>query len=433
LFHPAIQPKNVRHTVITLHLSPHTLYLNIISMIKYADIIAAQQTMRDIIKSTTLMPTKTFSKLAGTNILMKLENLQTTGSFKVRGAFNKIFHLTDEEKKCPVVAASAGNHAQGVAFSATKLGLKSSIFMPAFTPPTKVNATRAYGAEVILVGDSFDDAFAASQEYCKTHNATYIHPFNDPKIIAGQGVVGLEIFLQCPDVDTIIVPIGGGGLISGIAVAIKEMNPAVKIIGVEAETTASMLASHQKGKMVSLPPAHSIADGIAVKRPGDITFEIVEKYVDELITVSDTEIAHAAYLMLQRGKLLVEPSGAATLAAAITRKSKLMGKMVVPVISGGNINMSLLQQIVEQGMCLEGLRSTIQVIVPDQAGELQKVLAIFDNLKINIQDIVHERSINSVPVGHVMLLVTINLQHKKQLEIIKGELANKGLCCRVIH
>jgi threonine dehydratase len=402
-------------------------------MIKYADIIAAQQTMRDTIKSTTLMPTKTFSKMAGAEIFMKLENLQTTGSFKVRGAYNKIFHLTEEEKKYPVVAASAGNHAQGVAFSATKLGLKSTIFMPAFTPPTKVNATRAYGADVVLEGNSFDDAFAASQEYCKTHNATYIHPFNDPKIIAGQGVVGLEIFHQCPDVDTVIVPVGGGGLISGIAIAIKEMNPSIKIVGVEAENTASMLASHEKGEVITLASALSIADGIAVKRPGDLTFQIIEKYVDELITVSDTEISHAAYLMLQRGKLLVEPAGAAALAAAITRKPSCMGKTVVPVISGGNINMSLLQQIIDQGMYLEGLRTTLQVVVPDQAGELQKVLAIFEGLKANIQDIVHERSITSVPVGHVMIMCTINLQHKKQLDTIKDELVKRRLNCRVIH
>jgi len=402
-------------------------------MIKYADIIAAQQGMRNTIKSTTLMPTKTFSKLAGTDILMKLENLQTTGSFKVRGAFNKISHLTPEEKKCPVVAASAGNHAQGVAFSATKLGLKSTIFMPAFTPPTKVNATRSYGADVFLVGDSFDDAFAASQEYCKTHNATYIHPFNDPKIIAGQGTVGLEIFSQCPDLDTVIVPIGGGGLISGIAIAMKEVNPNIKVIGVEAENTASMLASHEKGEITTLPSALSIADGIAVKRPGDITFKIIEQYVDDLVTVSDTEISHAAYLMLQRGKLLVEPSGAAALAAAITRKSRYMGKTVVPVISGGNVNMSLLQQIIDQGMYLEGLRTTLQVIVPDQAGELQKLLAVFDKHKTNIQDIVHERSITSVPVGHVMIVITVNLQQKKQLEMIKEELESRGLTCKVIH
>ncbi|MCL2435363.1 MAG: threonine ammonia-lyase [Lentimicrobiaceae bacterium] len=402
-------------------------------MIKYADIIAAQQTMRDTIKSTTLMPTKTFSKLAGTQILMKLENLQTTGSFKVRGAFNKIYHLTDAEKKYPVVAASAGNHAQGVAFSATKLGLKSTIFMPTFTPPTKVNATRSYGANVVLAGDSFDDAFAASQEYCKTHNATYIHPFNDPKIIAGQGVVGLEIFMQCHDVDTVIVPIGGGGLISGIAIAMKEMKPSIKIIGVEAENAASMLASVDKSEIITLPSALTIADGIAVKRPGDLTFKIIEEYVDELITVNDTDISHAAYLMLQRGKLLVEPAGAVALAAAITRKPKCMGKMVVPVVSGGNINMSLLQQIIDQGMYIEGLRTTLQVIVPDHAGELQQILSILDNFKVNIQDIVHERSITSVPVGHVMISLTVNLQHKKQLDAIKEELRKRGFGCRVIH
>jgi threonine dehydratase len=402
-------------------------------MIKYADIIAAQQTMRDTIKSTTLMPSKTFSKLAGNRIFMKLENLQTTGSFKVRGAFNKIFHLTEEEKKYPVVAASAGNHAQGVAFSATKLGMKSTIFMPTFTPPTKVSATRFYGADVILTGDSFDDAYEASQEYCQTHNATYIHPFNDPKIIAGQGVVGLEIFIQCPDVDTVIVPVGGGGLISGIAIAMKEMKPSIRIIGVEAEHAASALASREKGELVTLPSATTIADGIAVKRPGDLTFQIIEEYVDELITVTDTEISHAAYLMLQRGKLLVEPAGAAALAAAISRKPCCMGKNVVPIVSGGNINMSLLQQIIDQGMYLEGLRTTLQVVVPDQAGELQKILAILDRLKANIQDIVHERSITSVPVGHVMILCTINLQHKKQLDTIKEELGKRGLTCRVIH
>jgi threonine dehydratase len=395
--------------------------------IKYSDIIAAQQNMRDVIKNTPLMPTKTFSNLAKANVMMKLENLQTTGSFKVRGAYNKLSHLTKEEKQQPIVAASAGNHAQGVAFSANKLNLSSTIFMPTFTPPTKVNATRGYGANVILSGDTFDDAFAASQEYCKEHNANYIHPFNDPLIIAGQGVVGLEIFQQFPDVDTVIVPIGGGGLISGICIALKEINPNIKIIGVEAEGAASMLESHKNKAITTIPHSITIADGVAVKRPGDITFSIIEKYVDELLTVSDKEIAHTAYLMLQRGKLLVEPSGVVSLAAAINRKSSIIGKNVVPVISGGNINMNLLEQIVEQGLTAEGLRVSIQVIVPDQAGELKKLLSIFDKLKANIQNIVHERSITSVPVGHVMTTTTINLQNKEQLNIIKEELTRKGL------
>ncbi|PKP28642.1 MAG: threonine ammonia-lyase [Bacteroidetes bacterium HGW-Bacteroidetes-19] len=400
--------------------------------IKYSDIISAQQVMRNVIKETSLIHSKTFSKMAGTEIYMKLENLQTTGSFKVRGAYNKLIHLSDEEKKYPVVAASAGNHAQGVAYSASELGLKSIIFMPTFTPPSKVNATKGYGAEVVLTGDTFDDAFAASQEYCKEHKGTYIHPFNDEKIIAGQGVVGLEVFKQLPDVDTIIVPIGGGGLISGIAIAIKEINPNIKIIGVEAEGAASMLASKNSNSVLTLPHCHTIADGIAVKRPGDITFNIVKELVDDLITVSDKELAHTTYLLLQRGKLLAEPSGTAAIAAAIFKKSTLMGKQVVPIVSGGNVNMSLFQQIIDQGMMQEGLRTHIQFLVPDQAGELKKVLSVLEQQKVNIQDIVHERSITSVPVGKVLIIVTVNLQQKEQLEFIKKELQNKGITCSVI-
>lgn len=400
--------------------------------IKYSDIISAQQVMRNVIKETSLIHSKTFSKMAGTEIYMKLENLQTTGSFKVRGAYNKLIHLSDEEKKYPVVAASAGNHAQGVAYSASELGLKSIIFMPTFTPPSKVNATKGYGAEVVLTGDTFDDAFAASQEYCKEHQGTYIHPFNDEKIIAGQGVVGLEVFRQLPDVDTIIVPIGGGGLISGIAIAIKEINPNIKIIGVEAEGAASMLASKNSNSVLTLPHCHTIADGIAVKRPGDITFNIVKELVDDLITVSDKELAHTTYLLLQRGKLLAEPSGTAAIAAAIFKKSALMGKQVVPIVSGGNVNMSLFQQIIDQGMMQEGLRTHIQFLVPDQAGELKKVLSVLEQQKVNIQDIVHERSITSVPVGKVLIIVTVNLQQKEQLEFIKKELQNKGITCSVI-
>ena len=314
------------------------------AQIKYSDIISAQQCMKGIIKETALTHSKTFSKMAGSEIYMKLENLQTTGSFKVRGAFNKLYHLSEEEKKHPIVAASAGNHAQGVAFSASQLGLKSIIFMPSFAPPSKVNATKGYGAEVVLVGDTFDDAFAASQEYCKEKNGTYIHPFNDELIIAGHGVVGLEIFRQLPEVDTVIVPIGGGGLISGIAIALKEINPNIKIIGVEAEGAASMLASKNSDEVLTLPHCHTIADGIAVKKPGDLTFGIVKNLVDDLITVSDKELAHSTYLLLQRGKLLAEPSGTAAIAAAIFKKSSLIGKYVVPVVSGGNVNMSLFQQ-----------------------------------------------------------------------------------------
>lgn len=400
--------------------------------IKYSDIIAAQQAMRNVIKETSLMHSKTFSRMAETEVYLKLENLQTTGSFKVRGAFNKLLSLSEEQKQRPIIAASAGNHAQGVAYSASYLGLKSTIFMPTFTPPAKVNATKGYGADVILTGTSFDDAFAASQEYLEEHNGTYIHPFNDPKIIAGQGVVGIEIFRRLPETDTVIVPIGGGGLISGIAIALKEINPNIKIIGVEAEGAASMLASQKSDSVLALNQCHTIADGIAVKKPGDLTFNIVKELVDDIVTVSDKELAHSTYLLIQRGKLLAEPSGTAALAAAIFKKSPLMGQCVVPIISGGNVNLNLFQQIIDQGMMQEGLKAHIQFIVLDQAGELKRVLSILEDETINIAHIIHERSFTSVPVGKVLIEVTVNLQRKEQLEIIKEKLYQEGITCSVI-
>ena len=399
--------------------------------IKYSDIVAAQQAMKGITKTTGLQATKSFSKMANANIYLKLENLQTTGSFKVRGAYNKISHLSTDERQRPVVAASAGNHAQGVAYSSSRLGLQSTIFMPTFTPPLKVLATRSYGANVVLSGDSFDDAFAASQEYCKEHNATYIHPFNDPLVIAGQGVVGLEIFAQLPEVDVVLVPIGGGGLISGMAIALKEMNPNIKVIGVEAEQAASMFESRRNKRIVALNQVNTIADGIAVKRPGDLTFNVIQRYVDDIVKVSEAEIAHATYLLLQRGKLLAEPSGVTGLAAAISGRCSIVGKNVVPVISGGNINMSLLEQIVEQGMTQEGLRATIRVVIPDQAGQLRRIIGVLERLKANIQDITHNRSTSNVTVGHVLTQFTINLQDKAQLDIIAHELAEIGLPCEV--
>lgn len=402
------------------------------SEIKFSDIISAQNTLRGIAKVTTLLHSKSFSTMSNANIFLKLENMQTTGAFKVRGAYNKLANLTKEEAERGVVAASAGNHAQGVAFSATRLNMKSTIFMPIFTPPLKVLATKGYGANVVLDGESYDDAFNASQEYCANNEATFIHPFNDPLIIAGQGTIGIEIREQLPDVDAVIVPIGGGGLIAGIALAIKEMNPKIKVIGVEAAGAASMLASRNEKKIVSLPKVSTIADGIAVKTPGSLTFDLIQKYVDEIVTVTDTEIAHTAYLLLQRAKILAEPAGVTAMAAALYRKSNLSGMNVVPVISGGNINMQLLEQIVEKGMVEEGLRACIQVLVPDQPGELKKILALFDKLKVNIYDINHERSSAQVSVGSTMLTIKMNLQNQDQLQLIVDELKNNNLDCSII-
>lgn len=402
------------------------------SVLKFSDIVSARSTLRGVAKNTTLLHSKSFSTMSDANIYLKLENMQTTGAFKVRGAYNKLANLSIEEREKGVVAASAGNHAQGVAFSATKLGMQSTIFMPIFTPPLKVLATKGYGANVVLMGDSFDDAFIGSQEYTKEHNATYIHPFNDPLIIAGQGTIGLEVYEQMPDVDAVIVPIGGGGLIAGIAMAIKEMNPKVKVIGVNAAGAASMVGSLKANEIITLPSVSTIADGIAVKTPGNLTFELVQKYVDDVVTVTDTEIAHTAYLMLQRAKILAEPAGVTSVAAALFRKANLKGMNVVPIVSGGNINMQILEQIVEKGMVEEGLRACIKVLVPDQSGELKKILSIFEGLKVNIYDINHERSSSNVEVGKTLLTIKMNLQNKEQLKTIVKMLKDHGLSCEVV-
>ncbi len=401
------------------------------SVLKFSDIVAARSTLRGVAKLTSISHSKSFSQMSGANIFMKLENMQTTGAFKVRGAYNKLANLSPEERAKGVVAASAGNHAQGVAFSATKLGMQSTIFMPIFTPPLKVLATKGYGANVVLTGESFDDSFLASQEYTKQHDASYIHPFNDPLIIAGQGTIGLEIYEQQPDVDAVIVPIGGGGLIAGIAMAIKEMNPKVRVIGVNAAGAASMVASRNANEIVSLPSVSTIADGIAVKTPGTLTFEIIQKYVDDIVSVTDTEIAHAAYLLLQRGKLLAEPAGVTSVAAALFNKVDLKGKNVVPVVSGGNINMRLLEQIIEKGMVEEGLRASIRLIIPDQSGELKRVLSIFEGLKVNIYDIKHERSLSRVEVGKSLVTISMNLQDQKQLNTIMAMLQEHGINCEI--
>lgn len=399
---------------------------------KYSDIIAAQNVLNGITKVTSLLPSKSFSQMSGANVFLKLENLQTTGSFKVRGAYNKIAMLPKEEAVKGIVAASAGNHAQGVAFSSTRQGLKSTIFMPIFTPPLKVIATRGYGADVVLAGDTFDDAFAASQQFCKEHNASYIHPFNDPLVIAGQGTVGLEVYNQLNSVDAVVVPIGGGGLIAGVALAIKNINPNVKVIGVQASGAPSMEQSVKKGEIITLPKVHTIADGIAVKTPGTLTYELVKEYVDEIVTVTDTEIAHTAYLLLQRCKILAEPAGVTSVAAVLYGKSNFAGKNVVPIVSGGNINMQLLEQIVEKGMMEEGLRASIQITMPDQSGELKKLLDILESMKANVINILHERSNVSIPIGYVMVNISFGLQDQSQLDIIVNKIIERGLMVKVI-
>lgn len=370
--------------------------------------------------------------MSGANVFLKLENLQTTGSFKVRGAYYKISRLLPEQLSKGVLCASAGNHAQGVAFAASSLGVKSTVFMPVFAPPLKVIATRSYGAEVILTGDTFDDAFKAAMEYGAKSGATFIHPFNDKDIIAGQGTVGLEIFDQLEDIDAVLVPVGGGGLIAGIAIALKQLKPEIRIIGVEPDGAQSMNASIAANEPKTLTSVNTIADGIAVKCPGNLTFEATKNFVDELVTVNDAEIAQTTYMLLQRAKILAEPAGVASMAAVLFKKTDLAGMNVVPVISGGNINMSILEQILDKGVMDVGLRARLSVVVPDQAGMLMSVISILEKVKASIHDIYHERATTTVPVGFVQIIITFNLQDTHQLPMILGELDKKGIKYQVL-
>jgi len=392
---------------------------------EYSDIIKAQQRLKGVVKVTPLEHSKSFSAMSGANVFMKLENMQSTGSFKVRGAYNKLCTLKTDELSQGVVCASAGNHAQGVAFAAKILGIKATVFMPVFTPPLKVIATRSYGAEVVLEGESFDDAQAAAMQFQKETGAVIIHAFDDPYIIAGQGTIGLELFQANDSIQDVLVPIGGGGMISGIAIALKEMKPDIRIIGVEAAGAQSMKNALKKGKPEKLAYMQTIADGIAVKTPGNLTFEAAKKYVDDILLVDDAEIAHATYLLLQRAKILAEPAGVAAMAAVLQKRPDFKGRNVVPVISGGNINMGLLEQILEKGMMEEGLRARIAVLIPDVAGELRSITSILERLRANINEISHERSITTVPVGFVLVTLTFNLQETSQLDMICKALEGK--------
>lgn len=403
-----------------------------ISSPQFSDIVNAQSVLKSVIKRTPLERSKSFSSMSGADTFLKLENLQTTGSFKVRGAYYKIKNLRPEEAAKGVLCASAGNHAQGVAYAATSLGVKSTVFMPVFAPPLKVIATRAYGAEVVLTGDTFDDAFAAAIEFGRKTGATFVHPFNDPHIIAGQGTIGLEIFKQLRDVDDVLVPIGGGGLIAGVAIALKQLNPRIRIIGVEAKGAQSMKASMDKGQPVMLNSANTIADGIAVKSPGNLTFDICRKLVDDIVEVNDAEMARTAYLLLQRAKILTEPAGVAAMAAALYNKVNVQSRKIVPIISGGNANMSILEQILDKGVMEEGLRARIQVLIPDQAGELRAIISILEKMMASIHEIEHERSTTSVPVGFVQVTITFNLQDKTQLSIICEELRKRKMKYEVL-
>ena len=358
---------------------------------------------------------------------LKTENLQVTGSFKVRGAYYKISQLTDEQKKAGVIACSAGNHAQGVALSATKNGIKSVVCMPDGAPISKVEATKGYGAEVVLVPGVYDDAYNKALELQKEKGYTFVHPFDDEDVIAGQGTIGLEILNQLENIDAVVVPIGGGGLISGVAFAIKSLKPEIKVYGVQAANAPSMYESIKKKEQITLDTVSTFADGIAVKHPGDNTFKIVSQYVDEVVTVSEDEIAMAILTLMERQKLIAEGAGATSVAAVLSDKVPVEGKNVVCVVSGGNIDVNILSRVLTRGLKSSGRNVNMQIALEDKPGQLVLVSTIISQCGGNIINVRYERSDLNMPISSCYLTIGMETKNFDHIKLIKEKLTEAGL------
>ena len=384
-------------------------------MVTLQKIQQAQQALQGIVRKTPLDPAPQIGK----NVYIKAENLQLTGAFKIRGAYNKIRLLSPEEAARGVIACSAGNHAQGIAYSASKLGIKSIICMPAGAPMSKVEATKGYGAEVVLVPGVYDDAAKEAERLRQLHGYTFAHPFNDPDVIAGQGTIGLEILDQLPDVDQVVVPIGGGGLISGIAIAVKALKPDCKVIGVEAAGAASMYTSHYRGQAAELRNVATIADGIAVKKPGDLTFSLCEKYVDEIVTVTEEEIAYGILKLIESQKTVAEGAGATPVAAILAGKVDTIHRKTVCVVSGGNVDVTTLSRIITKGLSHSGRIVEIATKISDRPGSLMQLLQVVADTGANIVSINHAREAKAADVGAcivTMVLETRDQEHIRQIQ-----------------
>src|SRR4051812_43009881 len=376
-------------------------------MVTLQDIERARARIKDDVYMSPCAYSETCSKLTGNKVYFKLENLQMTGSFKERGALNKILTLTDEEKKKGVIAASAGNHAQGVAYHATRNGIRSIIVMPAASPLVKVTRTREYGAEVVLHGASYDEAFEEAWRRREAEGYTFIHAFDDEAVMAGQGTLGLELIEQNPYLEAVLVPIGGGGLISGIAVAMKEINPRVRIIGGQTARLPSMKVAVAEHAPTTLPAAVTIADGIAVRKAGARTLPVVEKYVDDIVTVDEEEIANAILQLVEREKTVAEGAGAAALAALVQGKTQLQGKKVALVVGGGNIDVNLLSRIIERGLVKDGRLVRFRVRIPDHPGALHRLTGRIAGVRANILEVFHNRAFSRVDLGETAVDVTL--------------------------
>jgi len=394
--------------------------------VNLSEIQAAMGRIRDSIYLSPCARSEDFSQHTGNSVYLKLDNLQRTGAFKERGALNKLLTLTQEERSRGVIAASAGNHAQGLAYHAGRHGIRAQICMPLTTPLIKVSATKGYGADVVLHGANYDEACEEALRRSKQFGMTFVHPFDDEVVIAGQGTMGLEILQQVPDIEAIVAPIGGGGLIAGVACAVKETNPHVRVIGVQPGRLPSMKVAIAEGHPVTLSPAATIADGIAVRRAGEKTLPLVQKYVDDIVTVDEEEIANAVLLLLEREKTLAEGAGAAAIAALINHKAPLSGKKVAVLVCGGNIDVSLLSRIMERGLVKDGRLVRLRVHLPDYPGALHRLTGILAQHRANIVETSYDRAYYGVNLGDTAIDITMETRGPDHIAELLSALSASG-------
>ena len=396
-------------------------------MIDLSDVLDARVRVEETARRTPLDYSHTFSDMTGAEVHLKLETFQRTGSFKIRGATNRIKTLSDEEKSAGVVTASAGNHAQGVALAATKSGVDSKIVMPENAPISKIQATRDYGATVVLWGDDYNEAQAKAHEIEESEGRTYVHAFDDEKVMAGQGTIGLEIMEDLPDLDTVVVPIGGGGLISGIATAVKEQNPDARVIGVQAEGASSAAQSLQKGEIHTLDSVDTIADGIATRNVGEKPFEVIQERVDEVVTVSDSEIAVAVTMLLERAKTLVEGAGAVALAALLSGAFDYEeNEIIVPALCGGNIDMNTLTTVIMRGLVETGRYVKIRTVLKDRPGALDDLLDVISEQRANIYGIQHDRTSRDIAMNAAEVELDLETRGTDHVEQLLDALREEG-------
>ncbi len=396
-------------------------------MLELSDILEARERVRETSRHTPLTYSYTYSEMTGADVSLKLENFQRTGAFKIRGATNRIATLSTAEKEAGVVTASAGNHAQGVALAASRVGVDSKIVMPENAPISKIKATRAYGAEVVLAGADYDEAAERAHEIEREEGRTYVHAFDDEYVMAGQGTIGLEILEDRPDVETVVVPIGGGGLISGIATAIKEKKPDARVIGVQAEGASSLTQSLEKGEVVTRESVETIADGIATRSVGEKTFPIIERYVDEVVTVSDPETAMAVVYLLERSKTLVEGAGAVSLAAILFEKFDFADdEVIVPTLSGGNIDLNTLTTVIVRGLVETGRYLKIRTVLKDRPGALEDLLAIISGHRANIYAIQHDRTSRDIGMSDTEVEIDLETRGHDHVEELIAAIEERG-------